>query len=1110
MSQPPNSHEPPVDEPDEPVDPLDPLQQHLTAWDEKLRQHLAGSSEEVQSTGDPALDSLRRCIEMLHRAWPTLDEGTEASLLDDAVEVATNPDRAPAELPKQLGRFQIEHILGTGGFGVVYLAHDPRLNRPVALKVPRLLSLADPRLRERFRQEARAAASLDHPHIIPIHETGLEEGVDYIASAYCEGPDLDWWLRQQTSPVAPRRAAAIIACLADALHYSHQRGVLHRDLKPANVLLDPHAISSPSTAGEELPFTPRLTDFGLARLLDGSGGTTAPSAMLGTPNYMSPEQTDPKLGPIGPATDVHGLGVLLYELLAGRPPFQADAFADVVCQVRDATPVLLSRLRRDLPRDLETICFQCLEKRPGNRYSTAQELGDDLRRFLRGEPLKARPPGRLTVAWKWCQRKPLAAVLAALAVLLPVAGVGALLIHNRQLEALATSLSDSLLESREWERQADARSRRLAQLAYASTVRLADDAFQLGDIRQCRGHLDSARQQEANGVAVGLEWSVLDARIRAVHRNLGDPLPAFTAVAYAPQGNLLAAGGEEGQVQLLAMPSGTVSRVLPTPHIEVRALVFDPASTRLAATGEDGTVTIWNVSDGRLLRASTWRLPEIPKMAWIEGGQRLAVAGDKTVRVWDVEGDALTELATNPAKEICLMASPDGRRFACGTMDSAVRIWNAADLSKSSRIAVINPWQKVNALAFDRTGTLLAVGYSDEQVVVYRFVADQVEEVVKLQCFDDIRSLAFSPAGDQLAILQKHGILGIWDLPRGKGVGPVPGTLLRGWQAHEERGMQVAWAPDGREVVTVGYGSDRPRAWSPESTYETRRLTKSARNYNDLRFTPDSQFLVVDGKGLERWSLADFQVEPVVSGNDTSYQFVAISPESRWVATIDFPQTALELWPLTGGTGRPEWKLPLQSATQLLFSKRGDWLAVVDWTRDQIRVVDREQGTMVRTLPLKLCYSAVVSPTDEVLVSHELDDLVVFDTDDWSITRRLKGHVSTIRTMAMSVDGRLLASAGDDREIRVWQTSDWSSLGSTLRHSHPLVRLGFTPDGTSLLALDTLGEITIWQISAGLKTSRLWSLSDGPARQFSLSPDGQWLAVIVEDGQVLVRRLGSD
>jgi WD40 repeat protein len=563
-------------------------------------------------------------------------------------------------------------------------------------------------------------------------------------------------------------------------------------------------------------------------------------------------------------------------------------------------------------------------------------------------------------------------------------------------------------------------------------------------------------------------------------------------------------------VQLLAMPSGTVSRMLSTPHIEVRGLVFDPSGSRLAATGEDGTVTVWNVSDGRLVRASAWRLVQIPAIAWIEGGKRLAVAGDKSVRVWNVEADELTELATNPAREICVVASPDGSRFACGTHDSAVQIWNVADLANPLRIAVVDPWQKVNTMAFDRTGTLLAVAYSDERVVVYRLVADQVEEAIKIQVFDDVRGMAFSPGGDQLAILQKQGIMGVWDLPRTKAVGPVPGTLVRGWQAHEERGMQVAWSPDGGDVVTVGYGSDRPRAWSLQSAYETRRLTKTARNENDLPFTPDSRFLTVDGKGLERWSLDDFQVEQVSPGNDTSYQFVAISPETRWLATIDFPQTALELWPVFGGSSQPKWKLPLQSATDLMFSRRGDWLAVVDWTRDQIRVVDCDLGTVVRTLPLKLCYCAVVSPTDDVLVSHELDDLVVFDTTDWSITHRLKGHVSTIRTMAMSGDGTLLASAGDDREIRVWQTSDWSGVGPPLRHSHPLVRLSFTLDGTALMALDTLGEITIWQIGAGLKTSRLWSLSDGPARQFNLSPDGRWLAVILEDGQVVVRRLGGE
>ena len=332
------------------------------------------------------------------------------------------------------------------------------------------------------------------------------------------------------------------------------------------------------------------------------------------------------------STDIHGLGVILYELLVGRPPFQAESFVDVLDLVRRAEPTPPTALRRDIPQDLEVICLKCLEKRPEDRYLTAGDLADDLRRFLRGEPLRARPPGMLKVVGKWCRRHPGPAALAALAVFLPMIGLGLLLAHNRQLGKLAESLSKSLQESREWQRQAgegqrvaenaaratatardlaeesrrlaQERTGELAQLAYASSVHLADEAFRLRDIRQSRAHLETARRQAADGVPLGFEWAFLDQLLRCDHREVGQPLREFTAVTCAPRGSVVAAGGEGGDVQLIDLPSGEVRAVLHTPHDAVRGLTFDPSGARLFATGDDGTVTVWNAAEGTLLQRS--------------------------------------------------------------------------------------------------------------------------------------------------------------------------------------------------------------------------------------------------------------------------------------------------------------------------------------------------------------------------------------------------------------------------------------------------------------------------------------------------------------------------
>jgi serine/threonine protein kinase/WD40 repeat protein len=1067
-------------------EPLRRLADDLVMWDAALHRGEIDLAAAPPATGDGELDPLRECVQLLHRVWPS-----------SGIESASD------EFPRQLGRFQIEGVLGFGGFGIVYLANDTALGRQVALKVPRLMSLADPGLRERFRQEARAAAALDHPHIVPLYETGIEEGIDYIAAAYCAGPDLATWLKEQTLAVSPRRAAALVACLADALHYSHQRGVLHRDLKPANVLLGDHRTSSHVADGDELPFSPRLTDFGLARLLDGAADGSTASAMMGTPSYMAPEQADPRLGQVGPATDIHGLGILLYELLVGRPPFQADSFSDVLDQVRWSEPVPLRKLRRDIPRDLEVICLKCLEKRPCDRYSSAFELEQDLRRFLRGEPLKARPPKAMAVAWKWCQRNRLSAILALLAVLVPAAATIGLALHHHQMEKVSNSLSDSVDKSHEWERQAGERSQTLAQLAYASAVRLADEAFELRDIRQCRAHLEVARRHIATGASPGLEWSVMDSRTRGVHRDLGEPLSEFTAVACAPQGTLLAAGGEGGIVQLIEMSAGTVLRVLKTPHIELRTLAFDPSGKRLAATGEDGSITLWNVADGTLLKSSGWVVPANPNIAWIDAGRRLLVGTDASLRIWNPESDALEELDANPIPTTCVSSSPDGNWFACAIPGSTLRIWTSVETrTKLHSIGGGIP-KKVSAMAFNRACDRLAVAYSDEQLVVYRILDTGLEPIEQLPCFDVVRSIAFSPTGHQLAILKKQGIAEIWDLPTDSSTA----TLRRGWQAHDERGLQIAWSADGTEVATVGYANTQPRVWNAGSPTEIRQLSAVANDKSELLFTADSQTLLIPGNGLECWSMSDLSVAPSHPGQNKPFQHLTISSDGKWLCTNEPGQHLVEMWSYPEVDGQPSWSQSIWRADQLLFSADSDWLAVVNWERDQIQVLARATGAELRTLPMRQCTCATLSPAGDRLVANNSDELVVYKTADWSIERRLRGQVSTIRSLTMSPDGAWLVSAGDGREIHLWQTSDWSKERPVCRHSHGIRKIAFTPDGTSLLALDTLGVISAWNLDTGLKTCRLWSQTDGPARQFSLSPDGRWLAVILEGGQVLLRRL---
>ena len=328
---------------------------------------------------DRGRDRLRLLLKLLEAS--EIDTDNEP-LVDRASEVKGHDDGRPL-----LGRFEVIDHLGSGGFGFVIRAHDRLLGRQVALKMPlpeRVLSPGDV---GRFLREARSAARLDHPNIVRVYEVGELGPLGYfIASEFCAGHSLRFWLKAQVGPVAPRLAARWVAALCGAMQHAHERGILHRDIKPDNIIL----------AGGSVPenLVPRLTDFGLAKLVEETGNETLSEARLGTPHYMAPEQAAGRRREVGPATDVYALGATLYEILTSRQPFRGETDAETLHLVLESEPVALRSLRPGLPRDLETICLKCLRKEPGQRYVSAGALADDLERFLDSRPIEGRPVSR--------------------------------------------------------------------------------------------------------------------------------------------------------------------------------------------------------------------------------------------------------------------------------------------------------------------------------------------------------------------------------------------------------------------------------------------------------------------------------------------------------------------------------------------------------------------------------------------------------------------------------------------------------------------------------------------------------------------------------------------
>jgi hypothetical protein len=363
----------------------------------------------------PQGEVVEQLLRDVHALAPPESPVAAASSVPTPCPDAALPSGEPSgQLPDNFGRFQVRCELGRGGFGIVYLASDPQLGRQVALKVPRPDVLLTPELRQRFVREGRATAALDHPNVVPVHEAGEIGTLCYLVSAYCPGQTLAAWLKERDRagprPV-PSREAALVEVLAEAVAHAHSRGVLHRDLKPSNVLLE--------DTGEGKQLVPRVTDFGLAKLLaaEETGEGTHTGTVMGTPCYMAPEQAVG--GGVGPATDVWALGVILYELLTGRAPFQGATTLETLERVRSQDPPSPRALNPRLDRRLEAICLKCLEKAPARRYASAQALADDLASWQVGGPITARPQSWLGRALRRpAVRNIAAALLAALGLVL--------------------------------------------------------------------------------------------------------------------------------------------------------------------------------------------------------------------------------------------------------------------------------------------------------------------------------------------------------------------------------------------------------------------------------------------------------------------------------------------------------------------------------------------------------------------------------------------------------------------------------------------------------------------------------------------------------------------